>query len=54
VARRTLAVLVLAAALGACLAAPAPASAGCQPESCPPPCPFERMKYLELLCPQPV
>jgi hypothetical protein len=54
--RRPLALLAAATvAAGLALAAPAATAAPCQPESCPPPCPFEHVtKYGYLLCPQPV
>jgi hypothetical protein len=51
--RRPLAALVLATALAGGLVATAPAANACQPESCPPPCPFTG-KLGDLLCPQPV
>lgn len=55
--RRPLALLA-ATAVGAALLLAAPAataspSAPCQPESCPPPCPFHGV-LADLLCPQPV
>jgi hypothetical protein len=56
--RRPLALLAAAAfgltvALAAPAATAAPTATPCQPESCPPPCPFHGV-LADLLCPQPV